>query len=164
MKRTMVIIFFILSLSINPTTLKAQVSKFQALYLLNFSRNLDWDTEAIQIAVIGSSKTFDELSELTSKYPNVSVRKVRSTDPIHEFQMIFLPASQSKNFNLLQDKIGSSKIVLVVENEDLVSKGAEIGFSLEGNKLKFSMNRGSIYESAVIVNDKLFSLASAVIN
>ena len=143
-------------------TCMAQVPKFQALYLLNFSRNLDWNQSNVTIGVLGNSKTFGELESLVAKYPNISLQKLAPGEPLSSCQMVFLPVSQNKNFDAVQQKIGSSPIVLVAEDSDLASKGAEIAFFMEGNKLKFSINKGALDASGVKVNDKLLSIAKVV--
>ena len=139
-----------------------QVPKFQALYLLNFSKNLDWNLEETTIGVVGNCKTLSELQGLVSKYPNIAIKKISLNESVADCQMIFLPSSQRKNFDTIQRKIGSFPIVLVSEDEDLASRGAEIGFYLEGNRLKFTINRTALRETRVTVNDKLLSIARII--
>ena len=140
----------------------AQVPKFQALYLLNFSRNLDWNQIDVTIGVLGNSKTYGELESLVVKYPNISLRKMALGESLSNCQMIFLPTSQNRNFDSVQQTIGSSPIVLVTEDSGLAEKGAEISFFMDGNKLKFSINKEALDASGVKVNDKLLSIAKLV--
>ncbi len=158
------IIFFITVLLISGagTKLFSQVNKFQALYLINFTKNIDWGSENITIGVVGNTKTLIELESLVAKYPNISLRKIAGTESIDNCQMIFLPSAQSRNFELIQGKIGSLPIVLVSEDESLASKGAEIAFFMEGNKLKFTLNKSALSGAGVEVGEKLFSIGKVI--
>ena len=144
------------------TEATAQVGKFQALYLVNFTKNLDWSGEQVTIGVVGNSKALIELESLASKYPGISVKKISGSESIENCQMVFLPSAQSRNFSAIQSKIGSAPIILVTEDESLISKGAEIAFFMEGNKLKFTLNKSAIDDSGVTVSDKLLSVAKVV--
>jgi len=140
----------------------SQVSKFQALYLLNFSKNLDWNRQNIVIGVVGNTKALLELESIVSKYPNVSLKKISGGESVSDCQLIFLPSSQSRNFKLIQDKIGKASTVLVTEDDQLAYQGAEIAFFLEGNKLKFYINEKALAQSGVKATDKLLSIAKLI--
>ena len=160
--RRIAIYFLALLLYILAVPSFAQVSKFQALYLLNFSKNLDWNQENVTIGIVGNTKALIELETLVSKYPNISIKKISGSESITDCQMVFLPSAQSRNFSAIQGKIGSAPIVLVAEDNDLATKGAEIAFYLEGNKLRFTINKTAFDESGVRVTQKLLSVATVI--
>ncbi len=160
--RNILLITGVLLITLIGTKATAQVGKFQALYLVNFTKNLDWSGENVTIGVVGNSKTLIELESLSSKYQNISIKKIAGSGSIENCQMVFLPSAQSRNFSAIQSKIGSAPIILVAEDESLISKGAEIAFFMEGNKLKFILNKSAINDSGVKVNDKLLSVAKVV--
>ncbi|MFK7952218.1 MAG: YfiR family protein [Ekhidna sp.] len=140
----------------------AQVDKFQALYLINFTKNLDWSGEKVTIGVVGNSKAIMELQSLASKYDNISLKKISGGESIKDCQMIFLPSAQSRNISMIQSKIGDSPIILVAEDRSLVADGAEIAFYQEGNKLKFLLNKSAINQTGVSISDKLLAVANVV--
>lgn len=142
--------------------LQAQVAKFQALYLINFSKNLNWNSPNVKIGVVGKTSTWDELEALAAKYPNVSIKRISVGESLADCQMIFLPSSQKRNFDAIQNQIGGSPTVLVCEDEELTKNGAEVGFYLEGNRLKFTINQTALRESKVAANDKLLSIARLI--
>lgn len=155
-----IIVIAIIWLFALPST--AQVSRFQALYLVNMAKNLDWGRDQITIGVVGNTKTLLELEKLVSKYEQFRLLKIAGSESVDRCQLIFLPASQSRNFKLIQNKIGNSDIVLVTEDPDLVNQGAEVSFFLEGNKLKFSINQPALESTEVKVSSKLLSVARIV--
>ena len=160
--RNIVIIIVVLLSSIIGTKATAQVGKFQALYLVNFTKNLNWPGERVTIGVVGNSKALIELESLAAKYPNISLKKISGGESVKDCQMIFLPSAQSRNMSLIQGKIGNSPIVLVTEDQSLISDGAEIGFYLEGNKLKFALNKSALNNAGVTASDKLLAVAKVV--
>ena len=160
--RNILLIVGVLLITSIGTEATAQVGKFQALYLVNFTKNLDWSGEQVTIGVVGNSKALIELESLASKYPSITVKKISGSESIENCQMVFLPSAQSRNFSAIQSKIGSSPIILVAEDESLIPKGAEIAFFMEGNKLKFTLNKSAIDDSGVTVSDKLLSVAKVV--
>ncbi|WP_420318907.1 YfiR family protein [Ekhidna sp.] len=160
--RSILIFIGVLLVSSLGMNASAQVGKFQALYLVNFTKNLDWPGENVTIGVVGNSKALIELESLVSKYPNISIKKISGSESIRDCQLIFLPTAQSRNISLIQSKIGSLPIVLVAEDRSLVSEGAEIGFYMEGNKLKFVINKSALDDSGISASEKLLSVAKIV--
>ena len=164
MRNTYLVMTVILFCSFCGIEAKAQVGKFQALYLINFTKNLDWPGENVTIGVVGNTKALTDLEPLADKYANIRLKKISGSESVGTCQMVFLPSSQNRKILEIQGKLNGSSTVLVVEDRDLVSKGAEIGFFLEGNKLKFLLNKKALDEAGVEVNDKLLSVAAEVVN
>lgn len=162
MMRKILTCFSIILLSGYLLPVQAQVSKFQALYLLNFSKNFDWDQENVVIGVVGKTSIWAELETLAAKYPTISIKRVSVGESLSDCQLVFLPTSQKKNFAAIQGQIGKAPIVLVSEDENLAKEGAEVGFYLEGNRLKFTINQSALRESTVTANDKLLSVARLI--
>lgn len=161
MRKIIVVIgFAFIWLCALPST--GQVSKFQALYLVNMAKNLDWGRDQLTIGVVGNTKALLELERLVSKYDHLRLLKIAGSESVDRCQLIFLPAAQSRNFKLIQNKIGNSAVVLVTEDPDLVNQGAEISFFLEGNKLKFSINQSALESAGINVSPKLLSVARVV--
>ncbi|MEP1032342.1 YfiR family protein [Ekhidna sp.] len=160
--RRIIFLITILLISSAGTRLYSQVNKFQALYLINFTKNINWSSDNITIGVVGNTKTLIELESLVAKYPNISLKKIAGTESIDKCQIIFLPSAQSRNFELIQNKIGSLPIILVSEDESLADKGAEIAFYMEGNKLKFILNKSALNSAGVNVGEKLFAIGKVI--
>ncbi len=160
--RRIIICIAILLISCFGNNLYSQVNKFQALYLINFTKNIEFSSDNITIGVVGNTKTLIELESLVAKYPNISLRKIAGTESIDKCQMIFLPSAQTRNFDLIQNKIGSLPIVLVSEDQSLASKGAEMSFYMEGNKLKFVVNKSAFSDAGIVVGDKLLAIAKVI--
>ena len=162
LKREIRLVFSLVVCLLSLSKAQAQIPRFQALYLLNFSNKMEWDQSNIKIGVVGTSKVTEELNALATKYTNISVEKMEANELSKDCQVIFLPASQTKNFSLIQSKIGDSSIVLVTEDSNLAAKGAEISFYQDGNRLKFTINKTALDASGVKAPDRLLSVANVI--
>lgn len=160
--RRIIVLIAMLVITSAENKLFSQVGKFQALYLVNFTKNIDWPGDNVTIGVVGNTKTLIELESLVAKYPEISLRKISGGESVDKCQMIFLPTAQSRNFELIQNKIGDLPIVLVTEDEELARKGAEIGFYMEGNKLKFILNKSALNDAGVTVTEKLYDIGKTI--
>lgn len=150
-----------LLLGLAASHIYAQESKYQALYLFNFTKYIDWPGEQVTIGVIGNSPVLIELESL-AKNSKVKLLKIAGSESVSSCDMIFLPEAQSRNFDLIQSKLNGSPIILVTENESLVSKGAEMGFYTENNKLRFAINKGELDATGMKVSNTLFGQARIV--
>ncbi len=149
-------------LGISNNYLLAQESKYQALYIFNFTKYLNWDSEKVIIGVMGNSQVLIELERLASQNAKVELLKISGAEAIDQCNMIFLPLAQTRNFDLIQAGIGDAPIVLVSEEESLINKGAEIAFYTENDRLKFVINKTAVEESGVQMSTRLASLGRII--
>lgn len=163
MKHRIIIGIVFLLLGFARNDLHAQKSKYEALYLYNFTKYMNWNSPVITIGVIGNSPVLLEIEEIAKRNPlKIKVVKIAGYEAVSSCNMIFLPEAQSRNFNLVQERIGASPIIVVAEDEKLVSQGAEVGFYLENDKLKFAINRAALTASNVQVSNSILGLAKVV--
>ncbi len=124
---------------------------------------MKWSSPVVTIGVIGNSPVLLEIQSIAKRNPQkLKVIKIAGYESVKSCNIIFLPETQSRNFEIIQVEIGSAPIVLVAESESLVAKGAEVGFYLENDKLKFAINKASLDESKVQVSSALLAVAKVV--
>ena len=158
-----VIIYLVIwLLGISNNYLHAQESKYQALYLFNFTKYLNWEGEKITIGVLGNSPVLLELSALIKQNPNIELSKISGADAVISCDMIYLPSAQSRNFELVQKHISNRSIVIVAEDETLIDQGAEFAFYSEEGRLKFAINKMAVDDSGVKMSARLLSLGKIV--
>lgn len=155
-----VTLFFILILW--TTIVSAQESSHKALYLMNFTKYIVWPNETVTIGIVGNSQVLIELMALSKKYPNVTVNKISGGKGVNSCDLIFLPEAQTRNFELIQQSIGNTPIILVAENQQLINKGAEMAFFKEDDKLKFHVKQGEVYKTGLAINGRLLALANVI--
>lgn len=135
----------------------------QALYLINFVKYFDWAHENVTIGVVGDSPISSELS--TQLEGNSRIKLISNIDSNNaaDCDMIFIPDAATSEFSLIQELVGERPVVLVTENEDLASEGAEISFFITSdNKLKFIANRMALEETGISLSTKLYAYARII--
>ncbi len=138
-----------------------QESKYKALYLFNFTKYIEWSGDKITIGIIGNSPVLLELETLTKQNSKIELLKISGSESIDRCNMIFIPEAQTRNFDLVQERTGSSTLI-VAENESLISKGAEMAFYREENKLRFMVNKSELDASGLKMSSLLLGRAKIV--
>lgn len=154
--------FMVLLLLLSSGSLIAQESKYKALYLFNFTKYMEWSGDKVTIGIIGNSPVLLELESLAKRNAKIELLKISGSESVGLCDMIFLPEAQTRNFDLIQSKIGSTATVLVAENESLISKGAEMAFYKENDKLRFIVNKSALDEAGVKMSSSLLYKAKVV--
>jgi hypothetical protein len=142
----------------------AQEAKFKALFLYKFTEYIEWPTgsDNLVVGVVGNSDVLEELKKFTAAKQNIEVINVSSASQAGSCNIVFLPKGENKQFDAMVSSIGKSSILLVSDNKDLVKKGADIGFFLESNKLRFLINKSNIESKKMLPSSKLLELGTTI--
>lgn len=159
--KKIVLLLVVLLTGIVSNNLAAQESKYKALYLFNFTKYINWENEEITIGVIGNSPVLIELQSLVKQNPKINLVKIAGDEKVSECDMIFLPSAQGRNFNLINSK-SKRNVIIVSEDEDFISKGAEMAFYVENDKLKFMVSRSALDDSGIKMSSTFLSNARMV--
>ena len=135
------------------------VSKKKAIYLMCFVKYAEKGSDQYTIGVMGESPLAEELRYLAQFQDNVDLMVFNDTKSIKNCDMVFLPNAQSSSFSNVQNLIGKSPILLVVEDESLIHKGAEIGFFEVHDQLKYAVNKPALDDSGVHMSERLLAHA-----
>lgn len=159
---------FLLIAIITFSNLRAhsQAGKFQAVFIFNFYKQMDWPSDYkgsdFVIGVLGTSDVTPMLEKLTvskSGKTNFVISKFNSSSSITKCNMIFIPASQSDQFSVVQKKLAGTSTLIITEKPGLGGKGAAINFVEINDRLKFELNVSAISKARIQVSDMLKSLA-----
>lgn len=93
-RKTLILAVLTVLLSYN---IKAQESKFKALFIYKFAEYIEWPGGAsnITIGVVGSDDVYDQLSGFASSKSIVDVIKINMPSDASKCQMIFLPKTEN---------------------------------------------------------------------
>ena len=140
----------------------SQDYRIKATLIRQFCKYLNWPTakETITIGAIGNSPVFDELLQM-SKGTNLTVVKL-DMESLLKCDMLFIPASQDEYFDLILSKISQSPIVTITETVMLAEKGSAFTFYLDGDKLRFVLNKKALDRQNIKVSSTLISLAKVI--
>lgn len=134
-------------------------SRNEALLLLNLTRYFNWENDQVSFGVLGDTPVLKELEILVEKNPKINLIKINDEIEVDMCDILFIPENQTELFASIQEKIVNSNIVLVTENEKLISKGAEISLFEQDGKLRFAVSRSAMEDSGIKMSTKLLSHA-----
>jgi len=159
--------FFLIFISIITTqVLKAQDGKFQAVFIFNFYKQMEWPSDYkgtdFIIGVLGDTEVtamLEKLTESKSGKTNFVIKKFSSTSSITKCNIIYVPEGQSSEFDAVQKKLNGTSTLIITEKAGLGGKGACINFVEINDRLKFEMNETAISKANIQVSEMLKSLA-----
>ncbi len=166
MKKLVLIVTVIFSLN---GLVNAQISKFQAMYIYNFSRMVEWPNEykdgTFQIGVIGNNVLMEELKDFTSnkKAGNQDINVVKFNDiaDIEQCHILFIGGNMEKKFEEIYAKTNGHKTLVISEKSNLVDQGAAISFTIVDGKLKYYLNADNAKNRGLKVSSSLSNMALA---
>lgn len=136
--------------------------RHQAMYLFSLVKNIDWHSDTFVIGIVGETPVTNELKTLAKRNSKVEIRNFTELATISECNMVFIPEASNSVFFQAQNTIGDDPILLVVDKKQLVARGAEMGFYVEDNKLKFVVNKQAIEDTGVRISHTLMERAKKV--
>ncbi len=133
----------------------------KAQYLLRITDYFDWGGENIEIGFIGKSEVANETIYLAEYKVDFLIRQLKENhlQESTECQLLYLPNESSHLLESVQNAAYGKPILIATDNEDLLSKGADIAFYTENNRLRFAINKKAIEESGVKMQSKLLAHA-----
>jgi len=147
----------------------SQPGKFQAVFIFNFYKQMDWPASYknsdFVIGVIGESPVIPMLEKLTGGKTGKTrfvIAKFASVSEISKCNLVYIPNEKSELFEAVQKKIIGSATLVITEKPGLGGKGAAINFVQINDRLRFELNDAAIRKANVQVSDMLRSLAIVI--
>jgi len=152
------------------TEMKGQTATFKALFLYNFTKNIDWPSSAensdLVITVLGDHEIEAELKKIAKvkKSGNKPIRiaSANSIKEIPKSHIIFLGSAKSALMSNLSHANKSNAVLLVADKKGLCSNGAGITFLTVNGKLRYEISQNQIESQRLKVTQKIVSLGIAV--
>lgn len=143
-------------------------SRFQALYIYNFTTLVDWPKEFktgnFKIGVFGETNLYNDLSD---KYTNklvgsqaIKVIKYSKTSEIDDCHILFIAKEKSDNVAELARKYKSKSTLIITEKEKMLKEGAIINFIVKNNKVAYEVSKGNAAKHKLTLGSQLLNLAA----
>jgi len=139
----------------------------KALYIYNLPNYVFWPrtikADKFLIGVLGESALNAALAA------NVYGKKINDMPALVEpyapaagkfYHMIFIAESKQKEFVKLKKELKDQPVLLIVENPYLEKAGAHICFYVDGNKVRFNVNKKQIEKCGMNVSDQLIKFSN----
>jgi len=141
-------------------------ARYQALFVYNFTRYIQWPSSNSQEFVVGIYGKSDIYSELKT----ISVNKKIGTSPIvikqftnsteiGKCQILFISSEVSGQVAQLAVQMQGKNTLIITERSGLARKGAGICFALEDGKQKFEISKTNVEKTGLMINNQLLEMA-----
>lgn len=149
---------------------KAQETKFIALYLYNFTKYIDWPEEQKRgdfvIGILGDAQVFNELTQLAQGKPvgnqTISVKNFRNVNEVSDCHILFLAESQSRRIDQALGRLQQSTPLMVTQLEGAILFGAAINFVIRDETMKFELKKSNATKYGLRVHSRLDNLAIVI--
>lgn len=147
--------------------------QIKALFLFNFVQFVEWPESAfsgpaapLRIGVFGENPFAGSLSA-TVLNETVRGRRIEVTHSerlagLLDCHLIFVPASERHQIVAVLAEIGARPILTVGETPGFAQRGGVINFYLEGQRVRFEINRAAAQRQRLKLASQLLSLARIV--
>jgi hypothetical protein len=148
---------------------KAQVAKYQALYIYNICRLVEWPDDFngnnFVIALVGKNAELESVlkgmaSTKTVYGKPLLIKYINSPTEAKDCHLVFFSKGSEK---LMENFSKESNSLFVSETSDGLLKGSDINFVLKNNKLLFELHKTKMSGKSFFVSSELKNLATSVL-
>jgi hypothetical protein len=148
----------------------AQNEMFKALFMYNFTKNVEWPADMRQgdfvIEVVGDSPVLTELQKVTAGkkvgQQNIVIKKVDNADGIDKCHIVYLPADKSGNLGAVMSKLDKKPVLLITDKDGLAQQGACINYVVVDGKLNFEINKARFTRQGLQMAGTLVNLGIVI--
>ena len=148
----------------------AQNEMFKALFMYNFTKDIDWPDSYKQgdfvIGVLGNSEIIAELNKIAQKKKvggqQIKVKKFTAVNDIEKCNILYLPENKSSQLSAALEKLTDKPTLIITDKPGLAQEGAGINYVTVDGGQKFEINRNNIQARGLKINSFLLSLGIVV--
>lgn len=163
---------------LHPATARAQ-SDDRAEYpvklgfLYNFAKFVEWPPEVLpgssspfEICVVGHDPFQKDLEQSlrgrTVGSHAIELANLGLEDNLRGCHIVFISRDAKKRTADVMSRLRGAPVLTVGETQGFAAKGGEIGLVVEGNRVRFEINRQAVKEAGLKISSKLLALARIV--
>ena len=152
---------------------RAQFSEYdtKAGFLANFTQFVKWPATAFSdaaapfsIGILGDDPFGGVLEKIVAEKTacgrKIVIRRGRKPEEMRGCQVVFIAKSERARVADYVAVLQGANILLVGETEQFTRQGGVIGFKMEGNQVRFEINRGTAQRAGLELSSRLLKLAS----
>ena len=160
------------ALALSAPSAQADVNKAKASLLYNIAKFVEWpEVQAtpgspLVFTILGEDELAVELAGvLSSKSVNghpVFVRFARRPQDAKGSQILYVASSALPQLEAALSAVDSAAVLTVSDAPGFAAQGGMVGFSTEGERVRFEVNLGRAERTGLKLSAKLLSLAKLV--
>ena len=135
----------------------------KAAFLSNFAQFVKWPKGGSgTIGILGDDPFGGKLDKaLRGK---LSIRRSRRAEDLKDCQIVFVAKSERGNVGAIISSLGDANVLTVGDSDGFARQGGVIGFTMDGDKVRFEINSAAARRAGLVISSKLLQLASRVFN
>lgn len=145
----------------------------KAVFLLRFAQFVEWPRDAFDssstplvIGVLGNDPFGDYLDEIvrgeTVDGRPLVVRRFEDIEEGARSHVLFVSRSEAERLPQITRALGTKPVLLVGEADRFASQGGMIGFVMQNNRIRFSINPDAAKAARLTLSSKLLRSATIV--
>lgn len=147
--------------------------RLKAVYLLNFLQFVDWpdstfkdENAPIVLGILGRDPFGMILDETLAQEKvggrPILIKRFRALEGVDECNALFIGSSEGIDLEDILQRLGESSVLTVSDIEGFENAGGGIGFYIEKNRVRFSINIRTMRFANLKVSSKLLRLARII--
>jgi hypothetical protein len=145
-------------------------SEVKAAFLCGFAEFVDWPSlgrnDPVTIGILGQD-TFGPLLDETMKNRALQtrpivLRRISTLEEALRCQIVYVSASEKHRVEESLRVLGKASILTVSDIDDFAERGGVIGFRIEQNRVRFSVNTEAAARAGLQISSRLLKLARLV--
>lgn len=151
---------------------RADEYRVKAAFLFHFAQLVEWPPRAfvddgnLRICTFGNDPFSGELESTVAGKQigdrGMEVRHLRQSQEIASCHVLFIGKAEVNETTALLGRLQHSPVLTVGETDGFLSAGGIIRFCLEGNKVRFEINRQAAESAGLKISSRLLLLAKNV--
>lgn len=151
---------------------RANEYEVKAAYLYNFGRFVAWPSTATTgsdfvVCVLGADP-FGQILDKTVAGARVqdkpvAVRRIPKYEADTRCHILFIGASEEEHLAAILATIGNAPVLTVGETPGFAEHGGMLGFSVEGNRVRFAINMAVAQAAGLVPSSELLRVATTVL-
>jgi hypothetical protein len=144
-------------------------ARYEALFVYNFTRYIQWPNSSSQefvIGVLGKSDILNELQSVTANKKigssSIVVKQFHNASEIGKCQILVVSDEASAQVTNLASQLHGKNTLIITERPGLSKKGASICFAIEDGKQKFEISKNNVAKNGLMVNNQLLDMGIVV--
>ena len=162
----------------SPALAKAQQhpteAQVKAAYVYNFGKFVRWESDSpakhasFDICVLGKDPfgaVLDStLAGETINGKRITVSRLASSQEAAHCSVLFVASSEESHLSLILAAAQRSNVLTVSDLPHFAERGGIIGLVMQGDRIRFKVNREAAEESRLILSSELLKVAAEVID
>ena len=92
------------------------------------------------------------------------IKRSKQPEELKTCQIVFVSKSERGNVNGIIASLGEANVLTVGDSDGFARQGGVIGFTMDGDKVRFEINSAAARRAGLVISSKLLQLASRVFN